>query len=344
MSRKIISASKTGLLSHCRYPFRKDAQWLDKAGPAAEQGKILHARAENYILGKKVTAGFNPDAEDGKTLSRWQELKKWIDEHKTNTTLTELSFAWDPATGKARKTGTNRAYVGIRSGEICGTADWVDPGRSPITVLDFKSGQLNLEAAELQLSTLAVMAADVYGVSEVEIGTIHIDNVLTDHRRVLTSMELAAHAGMLHRWMAEAEMSKPNPGSHCVSMYCPHISFCPATTESIEHLVPVEALVARHRFSTDISDPSHAAFCLERLEAIERMAEQVKEALKAKASEWGGIPLPGGKVWKAVDSQTTRTNVNAMRNLAKRLGASDQQLSDCETVTTFQSFRKVNQK
>lgn len=340
MSRKLISASKVGLLSKCRYPFRKAAEWHDNVTAAAEQGKILHARAENYLLGKPYVHSSH-DGGDGRTDTRWEALRKWLDGVRTNTTVAEVSYAWDPTTGKGRITGSNRAYVGIRAGEICGTADLVDPGVTPILVCDFKSGQLNISAAEMQLSTLAVMAADVYGVDSVRITIVHVDNVLTEYTRVLTAVDLAAHAGLLHQWITEAELSKPTPGPHCSEMYCPHISFCPETTKPLQDLIPTEALVARHRFGVDITDPAHAAFCLEKLEAIKKMADQVETALKAKAKEWGGIPLSGGLVYKPVNGQRASTNTEALRKLAKKLGATAADLAECEQTTTYQSFRKV---
>lgn len=68
-----ITASKVGLLEHCQFFARPEAEWVDKPGPAAERGTRFHKAIAEY-----VDTGIAKDVEED-ILAEYAAARAWVD-------------------------------------------------------------------------------------------------------------------------------------------------------------------------------------------------------------------------------------------------------------------------
>jgi len=103
--------------------------------------------------------------------------------------------------------------------------------------------------------------------------------------------------------------------------------------------VPAEALV-RHRWSTSIASPDHAAWLLARAKLLAKAADDVKDAIKA-ACPREGWRLEDGSVLVEGTRNMPRFDLTKLKGLARDAGVTDEQMESCSYVATESAGLKV---
>lgn len=215
--------------------------------------------------------------------------------------FTEISFAYDIATGLARQLGHGRAsYRNLAPYEIPGTLDVLV--RGAVTIVIDKKGFLRVGPAETntQTMTYALMVARFFGLDEVtvvifyELGGVDVATVST--------LDLDAHAERLKELAVTVARAATNPtayiatGPHC--RWCDAFLSCPKqheTTLDVSDGDRVMALERRIPFESD--DDAARAFDL--LSRAKMLTARLSAALAARATE-RPIPLPDGRMYGPV--------------------------------------------
>lgn len=213
---------------------------------------------------------------------------------------TQVSFAYDPITGKARELGAHlaRDYSGAADVEVTGTADIIGVRSDRIPVVrDWKTGRAHHVPPILenrQLGFLGLCLARTLGVTEVaiEVTRIRPDGVHDDGAE-LDALGLAAIEAELSEMHSRRQKAKAKPGGHCVDLWCPALHQCEAAQSEAAALVPVDRLTAQIA-----ADPRRA---VEAHRIASKLLDRFDAELKAYADSVGGIPLDDGYEWSARD-------------------------------------------
>jgi len=225
---------------------------------------------------------------------------------------TEVAFALDLASGRARRLG---AHIGrdyqVSGEEVPGTADVVSSaeqarGAGLVEVYDYKGAFAPVPPAarNWQLRFLAAAAARTYGVArarvgiirlredgstwrdEVELDALDLDLVLADLRRVVGRVREA-------RALVEAGRTPDvHRGDHCRS--CPAFASCPANGRLLAVMATRPVSVAEEL--KDRLTPATARLAFEQFKRAESVLHAVREALFAYAAE-NPIELEDGQVF-----------------------------------------------
>lgn len=327
-----LSASKVGLLAHCRYWARPDApQDPYTTSDAADRGTRFHAAIAAFALtGQLVEWDEDITAEMTQAIPWLQEQSRlW----SGGPMLIEQAFGWDPRLDMAcqYEVVTDRAYPA--DGLLHGTADVVFRTGREAFVADWKTGDGS--SAGPQMRALALMVARTFGCTTVHVAALEV--TAAGVREVcceeLGEFELAAIAGDLAEQMAAIADAEPRPGPHCSELYCPARLACPAATAATAELVdviPAESLVRRapYRLTDPIETPEHAAWALDVLRLVSAQVDAIKDGIKARVPA-EGWRLEDGRVLRETRSVTSYVDRDRAISLARQLGATDQQLDDC---------------
>lgn len=342
-----LSASRVGLLAHCQAWAQDDAEWSQTGSHAAMVGAAIHARAAQYITNGSFSLAHDLD-ESAK--ARWHHLLTWLTDAKreaecgANGWEAEVAFAWDPDTDTATHLGNNIGRNYPRDGRLCGAADIVSVTDDGVVIVwDIKTGH-SVDGVWPQMGALGLLAARAYGKTSVSLRVVHVtDDGVTVHERTMESFSLAAMAGTLGGNIENIASARPQPGTHCASMYCPHVSHCSATASAVEQLIPTDGLVRTKVLSAAIVDQEHAASVYVKLRAIEAAAEVVWGRLKEYGAANDGVLLGNGKKYAQCPTRGRNSiDAKALEDLARRLGASSEQVAACyRDGKPGQSWREV---
>ena len=326
MSR--VTASKVGLLAHCQWYARDEAEWVDTAGPAAERGTRFHRAIALYING---VPGLPLSVEDD-IAAEFAHAKAWVDLAREASghgpMLAEVALAWDPATDTAEVLHVTDRDYGKHPGKLCGTADLVryDAATATAYVDDWKTGDGS--SAGPQLRTLAVMVSRAYRVERVVIAALEVTaaGVREVCQETLDGFELDAIAGELQEQLAAVASAEPTPGPHCTELYCPARGTCPSGREVVEQIIPTASLV-KHRWELAIGSPEHAVWLLDHARLVEQAAKAVRDAVRAYVPP-EGLTLADGSVLREGSREMPRFDKSKAIALLKTLGATDQQIGE----------------
>jgi hypothetical protein len=222
-----VTASKSGILAECQYFARDDVPWSERPDTLySTRGTMEHTFSEHIIDGEE------PDTTPRFRQAMRREVVEWLDIQRTSDTLSEVPFALDIATGRARRLPktTHRAYEGALPHEFCGTADVVTPFRDYVEIFDFCyswDGRTKIP----QQRALCLMAARAFGVTRATYSIVRLSDAepfidVVDHAD-LDELELHLIHGEIRGRFAAAPDARPNPGRHCT--YCPAKQACPET-------------------------------------------------------------------------------------------------------------------
>lgn len=220
----------------------------------------------------------------------------------------EVSFAYNPFTGKSRVLGSGLTRDAARElgepDEIVGTVDLAGAEDGTVYVLDWKSGYRDVTPPEnnWQVKTGLLMACRAAGLSFGKVAVVPVrwsGEVGFWEWHEMDGRDLDAHERALRnvlrrraRVLEAVAKGEPNPekpviGEHC--HYCPAKLGCPAW------------LGLRAAFMTvDSIDPNAS---VERLGEMYTNLQQLKEVVKTAEAFLEGvarradIPLPGGEIY-----------------------------------------------
>ena len=337
-----LSASGVALARACGYAFREDVELPPQAkSGASSRGNAFGLLAEHEINGgecppiSELVAGLS-ETEGENLVAMWGHAKAWLGERKRLGWRAEVAFAYDLATDKAREIPrtAHRDYSSATATEVCGTADiaYVD-GDGIAWILDWKTqgeGAPDLDATD-QLETLALMAARAWGCDEARIAKLRVttEGVFPSEPVTLGFFELIEIAARLRGIASRIPDAEPCVGDHCTERYCRAITVCPKQTSAMVQLVPDVALARKEwRYQPVIESPDHLAHMLSLRPLIRKACEQVDAANEAYVAD-GPVATSDGRVIKQAFRTMPRMNQSALLDLAKRRGATDDEISAC---------------
>ena len=305
----MATASKRDLLSRCAAWAHPSAVWASTDSDLATLGTEMHAAIDDAIMGRPLDG--HPEharRKAGHALAALGELLA-----DATDVRTEVAYEYSLPSDTAMVLGTGReAYAGAEREGFCGTADLVlDFADGVPLVIDHKSWSPGRDVdARAQLRTLALFVARATGRETVRTATLLVGD---DEARIvmgdtLDAFELDAEAYDLRADIARIPNAEPMPGPHCAGRYCPCVATCEATTEAMDHTLPAEMLVRKHRLSPVIVDAEHAAWTYAALRMVEAATDEIGKALKRYADAHGGIALPDGTVYAG--HETTRETID----------------------------------
>jgi hypothetical protein len=329
-----------GLLSHCAWWARPEAEWSTTRGDAADRGTRFHAAIAAYVNGAEVA----PLADDIAQL--FIVAREWVDAFGNgalgrSALAAEVAFAWDPVTDTAaRIDATDRDYSAA-PGKLCGTADLVAVARALRVgyIADWSTGDGSQKGP--QLRALALALARTEGLDMVTVEALEVDSTGVRHvcRQDLDAFALAAVAGELAEGLAAVDASEPQPGPHCADLYCPARATCPAVLARVAEIVPAEALT-RHRWGVTIQSADHAMWLYNQAKAVEAAAKLVKDAVKAYVPE-DGVVLADGTTLIEGTRNMNRFDKDRAIGLLRAKGATAEEIEACTRQVVESAGLKV---
>lgn len=232
----MISASRTDALFHCAYQFRPGLRLLrDEPNAKAQTGTFFHGIAEAHIDGRDLSDVFVPPMADVTRAQRMAEfwLPWWAEYSAGGSWVSEVPYAYSLSTGSGRRLppGGQRDYSAIKSDEIPGTADAVQLEADRVTIVDWKTGNVNFVTPAVesrQLKTLALSATRAHGIERAKVVIVTVSDlappVADEHD--LDTLDLDLFEDEIRARVASIPASEPTPGEHC--RFCRHRAFCDA--------------------------------------------------------------------------------------------------------------------
>jgi hypothetical protein len=264
----------------------------------ADEGKDHHADLEAAIdVGDED--GIPPDI---------QALIRDGDE-----TITEMAFAYDPATDTARELGriTREQYAAlVRKGELPGKPDLIIRGNGRIVVVDHKSFE-EVDDAErnTQAATYALMVARAWGYDECDVSISYRATWRRPSYATLNALDLAAHGDRLRQLQADIEKAREAPGlflndgRHC--KYCNAFDACPRQ-KALARQVQSGELARQAETLIPLANDDEANEALDLLERVKMFQQRLTAAVYARAKE-RPIPRPSGKVFGPRETRGNRS-------------------------------------
>lgn len=290
-----VTASGLPLLSRCAWWARDDVPLpARRESEEAALGTVAHQAIAELLRGH--VPAVSDEAEP--------YVRAWRDDPVSAEHWTpETPLAWDPEadTGRILPPGPAREYGAALAGELCGTCDARRFEGGRIIVADWKCASgpdlhADPPGDNLQLGLYALALCRAHGLHKAELLLVRIDpggvDVLT---ATLDVIALDALAGRLADLVESIPGARPTPGPHCTERWCPALAVCPVASVSAEALaravapVPLTLTVAT------------APALLARVALAKGWLDAAETALKALADETGGIPMPGGRVYRRCD-------------------------------------------
>lgn len=326
------TASKVGLLVFCQAWAKPDAVHDERAAaPDADRGTRGHKALADYATTRVRVAVADDVAAD------YAAGCAWIDSlNIAEGLMVEVAFAWDPTTDTAEHIGYDRDYS-KGAGRLCGTADLVMVARMNGVVVgamvwDWKFG--NSYESGPQLRALGLMVARTFGIEQVTVAALDIgpEGVRELCREDLDAFALATIAGELAELRALIPTSEPQAGAHCSELFCPAKLSCPlvgAGLAEVVQVIPADALVREkgYRLIDPITTAEHAAWAVGVISLMGAKLDAIKADIKSKVPD-GGWQLADGRKLEERFSSVSSVSKEALEGLARKLGATDQDIED----------------
>lgn len=317
---RMITGSRLTLASNCLHWVKYDDNDLaeQRLKAATEEGTIHHEAAEQEgteegsgAVREAITEFLAngqpaPRVNNEKTKRRFEGWKKnWPLYCPPGEVIYEAAFSYDYRTSFVKFLGTNIGRKYPEDNElVCCSLDVIsyDPSTKTVYVVDHKTGLKATPCEDnWQMIFGSICAFDYYSTHEVkpekiiaqlhyidENGNIEVDEAEFDY------FSIASYNHQLYN-IAKKSNLEPNPGDHCLSLYCDSVAVCPATRKKAEQIVPVQDLLAK------IKSPEQLNKAREAVEYATTIIEKVNEACKTYCDENGGeVLLPNGKTYKRV--------------------------------------------
>jgi len=329
---KRLTASKLPLFKACQYPWRDEVTWIeDRGGEAATRGQAIHAEIEEALLG-----GFG--VTDTVEWIRSAAMSPF--EYAASTLKVEHALGWNASEAIVyelpKVNGRDYPEPGENERWVFGTADVIIETENEIRVIDWKTGKREFvgpayESEQLRFLAAAYVAADP--AREGKTVTLELWFVGEEKFVDVAVWDPGTHLNDLWARIKRVDHAEPKPGDGC--KFCPARVSCPAINNAlaVRDRVPTTALA--------IVDDRHA----EQLLQLKKLAYTFAEHLEKITKEWtdthGEIALENGKRYRPTQSTYTTTNTGAVVELARALGASDEQLASCERDSVRRVYRET---
>jgi PD-(D/E)XK nuclease superfamily len=339
---------------------------VESSSEDADAGNRKHRFIAAVLAGTPLDAALAAvDDDDDRETCRaldWRALLGDLDAIES-----EAAFAVDFRARTARRLGRNlgRGYeaaakaLGRKLGayEIPGAADVLGRLKRDGTwaVKDAKSGYLDVtpaaENAQLLFFASALYLLEGAEAVEVSIAKVKPDGSIwygREGRAVVTPFELDAYmdrveAAIVRGKEARALVRKRrmpvvNAGPWC--SFCEAAPACPAKTQLARSFIGALGAIEA-RFAAMTKEERGRAFEIIKYQA-KPLVERVEAALREMIIADGAVPLPSGKLAKPITCETSRMNLGAVLELARGLGASEEQIEGCRTTRDVTTIREVN--
>lgn len=324
----------------------------------AERGNGIHA----FI--RRVLVGTDRDAALALVDPMWRATCAGIDFEKVCADLSgvrsELAFAWNVKTRKARFIGENRGrnYGPRDPWEVCGTCDIVgfDYRDRPV-VWDTKSGHQPVKPVpeNWQMRFFGLVLRDLYRAPDVDgrIGyvresghivatTAEMDGFALDE--FADELEAAAEAVVAARAdYAAGKRLRVVQGDHC--HYCEATASCPGNVALARAMTSdIEDLAARAEKDLRTMSPRDLGDVYEKLSNVKRLVEMVDAGLKVVGAQ-RPFELADGRTVEMTSRDVERFQKDAALDLLRAKGATDQEIAALfETRTESAGLRIKGRK
>lgn len=312
-----------------------------ESGEAAIRGNVAHKFLEDIGAGK---------SHYGTMADVPQEYRDWIMGIDTNALFdglsdiqVEIPYAVDVTTETVRRLdGGHRSYAGRKNTEFVGTVDVVATRNGRPVVRDYKTGS-NLgdpyHKMQLKFAALAVHLETGLEDVDAEFVYIHEDSTFTvqsttfgliDHTETMMTLGMLRES-IVSAFSAVSEGRLPtvNSGSHC--RFCPAYMSCPAKFGMLKQAIGLEDLQMH-----EVSQVWRA------YEAAKIAVDRLKPILNEHIERYG-IELDDRTVIKMFTSSKKAMGVGRLTTLARKLGATPNDIKRCWTTTTF-SYPKPHRR
>ena len=299
----MITASGLSRVMAC--PGSEALPHIHRTSEAAESGTARHTYLEHVgKVGKEAALDLVPE--------EYREMCDDIDIDGLPTDLaSEVSFAWDYATGKARELGRglDRDYSSCGPTEIAGTIDVLGVADDRVYLGDYKGYALVKAEDNAQLLFAAICATEIYkkGIAVIEIINIRGGKNFRSRATVDTfdladfSFSLGGIIEKVQIHRCEIVGGKPPPvteGPHC--RYCPAFDACPAKTAMMRNMI--NGREANELEMIVPLTPETAAHVYRTYRAMEALTKRAKDIIYAYAAE-RPIDIGDGKVFGSREKQ-----------------------------------------
>lgn len=315
---------------------------ITPSGEPAIRGNIAHKFLEDIGDGKKHVEAF------------WdvpEEYREWIAAIDTVSLFAglqrravEVPYAIDVTTEKVRRLrrSGHRSYAGRKDTEFVGTVDVVAIRNGRPVVRDYKTGSnLGDPSTKMQLKFAALAVHLETGLEDVDAEFVYVreDGSYTVESTtfgVIDHTDTMMALGMLRERIVEAyddvsagRLPTVNSGSHC--RFCPAYMSCPAKIGMLNQAMGLDDM--------DVVD---VAAVWRAYEAAKIAVDRLKPILNEHIERYG-IELDERTIIKMFTSSKRAMGVGKLTNLARKLGATDDDIERCWTTTSF-SYPKPHRR
>lgn len=332
-----VTASKSKLALACSYWRRPDVPLPDETSEAAEFGTEVHAAIEDALEHGRAADACRPEVAD-----HVRHALYFVAKYAARPKATEQAFAMLKP-GVVVNVGTGReSYSGVVA-DVAGTVDLLvhlSDGRW--LVVDWKTGRADRAAEQLRtLASLVLLANDGETCAMVAVSTS--DGYVHDYG-MIDSMDAFSWLGLI----AEDRGEEPHQGDHCHDGYCPLRGTCPAFTAPVAAALPQVTELVRERRNplvVGVSDLETAQTALEVIPLVEERIKALKDQVKAFAASVGGqVYLPDGRAYRAMEQSRETVDGKGALELARKLGATDEDVEPLVRRTTYEVWKVVGKK
>lgn len=338
----LLSGSKLKLASYCTWWANPDVSQVDIGSEDARAvGSAFHKCAESRINGEDgvvaATIAFLPEKHASAVRTLYDAWENHYGGKMTFDWSPEVTYVFDVETRKVRLLGEGleRKYeeAGIKPTEIPVTVDALFyAGNDRFFVYDWKTGiQRDREpvAEHKQLRAGGFCAARAFALDAVTVVASYVDaDGVREETATLDSFDFAMiEEELVALHAAAVSGAQPCPGPHCADMWCGAIAACPAVQKAREAVMSSEAasLAPTAIVTTNaaaIRSKDQAAQMYTMLGQVDALSKACWKALDAYVDANGGVALPDGKMYAAIEKSrdSIRLNDAAIELVRDRLG------------------------
>lgn len=328
MSR-LVSGSALGIAVECGWAYHKESEYPERPTTSeASDGTLVHGGLDGVSKPK-----LRPEL-----MATVAQAQEYLERRGIQILAREITYACRVSDRSIRVLGDHLSRAYVENGldpetEIPITLDLV--GRDPdgaFVVVDYKTGQRDYVTPadeNLQLGLGALCVASAYQVRKIKVVNLFVSpgGCYSDECELGTIHLMKVQNAVDKAWINTKKRLPTAPGEHC--RFCPALGACPSTKAALAEVAPTETQGVV--FTTEFVSLENDQKLVTLLPMMEKALDTIKDALKTR----GPVPLPNGKVWKAVVSQRKSLSKD---KVAELLG---DRIEECYSTIEVESYRQV---